>query len=1016
MKRKSPHVVALLTLTLVLTNFPFAPAPVNAQFDRIRNPLRRRPTPTPTPQATPQPTPETRSGPVPRISNTTPTTTGATTTSASQTAGVQTADARGALRRGKSLLRRGRASEAFGQLEAALRLYTSANDDRGRAAALDAFGDLYERQGQYETARGFYEQAHEAYSRSAQSGGAGAVVTGVNSGAYNANLMFAKIGDMYYRQNRIADARAAYSRMTVTRPSGSARSGSGLFGAAAGIAMGGGSASSVASGVTGAALEIRRAYETYRQLITYSTFEIGMGRIDYANNDLDASRRHFQNALDAAGGSGLNLIARLGQTKRFRIAARTGLGDVAFRQNRFSDAVRLYTEAAAGARSDNRLDLMWPAQRGLGRARWAMASSERNAGRQARMRDEALAAYREALRTIETLRAGSLRSDEARSTFLATTADVFDEASGYMAEMALLNMTGTPNGGALTGRALEYGAESFRVVEQGRARSLLDLLAESGAEITEGVPPELLERKRANLDRQQEIAAQLGGSESGESEQQQSASDLEAELERLQTEMDAIENQIRASNPRYANLTQPQPLTLAEVQQRILSDDTAALLEYSLGAERSYLWAVTRDSASLYRLPARAQIDEQVARMRTEILPRNQEALIRIGAQRGINLGGAPANNQSRPANTPSAGGGSAAGNAGAFAAASNGLYQSVLQPAAANVGERRLIVVADGSLNFVPFGALVTAPGGTDYPALPFLIKTNEVVNAPSASVLALIMSNQAANRAQNRAMLIVADPVFTTNDPRLRGARGTAQAGASAEATRGIGLGSAVADVTGSAPPPAQQTPSSGGTTPTNDNLQIARLEGSRAEAEQISGLARAAGARTDVWLDLEASEANIRTRDARQYGIVHVATHGILNSERPQFSGLIFSLVGNRDADGFLRTDEVFNVRLGSPLVMLSACVTGLGREKRGEGVIGLARAFMYAGAPTVGVTLWQVGDRSTVDLMNGFYRRLLARQSPQQASAALRAAQIEMIEGRRYSQPFFWSPFVLVGDWR
>lgn len=1008
MKRKSPRLVCLLAFALVLTSFPSTIAPVHAQFDRIRNPLRRRPQPSPTPAPTPSPETRTTTAPATAPSGAT---TGATT--GAQTSPATTTDARTALRRGKSLLQRGRASEAFGQLENALRLYTAANNDKGRASTLDAFGDLYERQGQYEVARGYYEQAQEAYARTAQSAGAGTAITGVNTGAHNANLMFAKIGDMYYRQGRTNDARAAYSRMTVTRPTASARSGGGLLGSAVGLATGGGSASSIASGVAGAALEIRRAYETYRQLITYSTFEMGMGRVDYANNDMDSARRHFQNALDAAGGGGLNLVARFGQTRRFRIASRTGLGDVALRQNRFPDAVRLYTEAASGARSDNRLDLMWPAQRGLGRAKWAMAERERNAGRQTRMRDEALAAYRDSLRTIETLRAGSLRSDEARSTFLATTGDVFDEASGYMAEMALLNTTATPNGGALTGRALEYGAESFRVVEQGRARSLLDLLAETGAEITEGVPAELLERKRTNLDRQQEIAAKLNGADE-DSEQQQSASDLEAELERLQTEAEAIENQIRTANPRYASLTQPQPLTLAEAQQRMLGDDSTALLEYSLGSERSYLWAITRNSAALYRLPARAAIEEQAAALRTEILPRNQEALIRVGPQRGINLGGAPANANAnaRPAGTPA----TAAGNAGAFVTASNNLYRTVVEPAAAMFGERRLIVVADGALNFIPFGALVTAPGGTDYPALPFLIKTNEIVNAPSASVLALIMSGQAANRAQNRSMLIVADPVFMTNDPRLRGARG-AQSGGSGETTRGIALGSAVADVTGAAP--TQQTPASGGATntaPTNDSLQIARLEGSRAEAEGISQLARAAGGRADVWLDLEASETNVRTRDARQYGIVHVATHGILNSERPQFSGLIFSLVNNREGDGFLRTDEIFNVRLGSPLVMLSACVTGLGREKRGEGVIGLSRAFMYAGAPTVGVTLWQVSDRSTVDLMNGFYRRLLARQSPQPSAAALRAAQIEMIEGRRYSQPFFWSPFVLVGDWR
>jgi CHAT domain-containing protein len=202
----------------------------------------------------------------------------------------------------------------------------------------------------------------------------------------------------------------------------------------------------------------------------------------------------------------------------------------------------------------------------------------------------------------------------------------------------------------------------------------------------------------------------------------------------------------------------------------------------------------------------------------------------------------------------------------------------------------------------------------------------------------------------------------------------------------------------------------------------LPLARLAGTRSEADQIVKLAKAAGGQADVWLDLDASEENLEARDITKYRILHIATHGLLNAERPQFTGLVLSLIGNKSEDGFLRTDEVFNLRLGSPLVMLSACETGLGKEKRGEGVMGLTRAFMYAGAPTVGVSLWSVADRSTADLMADFYKRLLVATpgstSPTgvSASSAMREAQLAMIAGKRYSAPFYWAPFVLVGDWR
>ena len=248
---------------------------------------------------------------------------------------------------------------------------------------------------------------------------------------------------------------------------------------------------------------------------------------------------------------------------------------------------------------------------------------------------------------------------------------------------------------------------------------------------------------------------------------------------------------------------------------------------------------------------------------------------------------------------------------------------------------------------------------------------------------------------------MLIVADPVFNSNDDRARGAAASTQSGE----TRGLGIASAVTDVTG------QDAAASANM----QGLPLARLAGTRAEADQIGKLAKAGGVQTDVWLDLNASEGNIETREVNKYRVIHVATHGLLDAERPQFTGLVLSLVGNRNEDGFLRTDEVFNLRLGTPLVMLSACETGLGKEKRGEGVMGLTRAFMYAGAPTVGVSLWSVADKSTAELMTEFYKRLFASDTVS-PSASLRDAQLAMINGKKYSAPFYWAPFILVGDWR
>ncbi len=254
-----------------------------------------------------------------------------------------------------------------------------------------------------------------------------------------------------------------------------------------------------------------------------------------------------------------------------------------------------------------------------------------------------------------------------------------------------------------------------------------------------------------------------------------------------------------------------------------------------------------------------------------------------------------------------------------------------------------------------------------------------------------------QQGNRGSGKNLLLVADPIFSANDPRLKG-----NAVQSSAESRGLGLGleAAVNDIAGTSAP-------TGG-------LQLARLVGTRTEAEEIAKIAQAGGSKPDLWIDLNASEDNLRGRDVTNYRVIHFATHGLLDAERPQFTGVVLSLVGNKSNDGFLRTDEIFNLRIGTPLVMLSACETGLGKEKRGEGVIGLTRAFMYAGAPTVGVSLWSVADKSTAELMTNFYRRLLGNSAS--PPGAMRDSQLAMISGKKYSAPFYWAPFVLMGEWK
>ena len=857
--------------------------------------------------------------------------------------------ARDKLEQGRNLLAHFKFYAALAPLSEVLKSYKSGGDMNGIGVTSDALGDLYLQEGQYEVALGYFQSARQAFV--------------ANKEMLNASLMISKIGETYLLLDNIAEAKAVFvefgSQASPPFPTDMVR---------------------------------------HKTFFAYSRNKLGEGRADYLLGQHKAAEADFQELLAAASLP----TARDQEATRFRVAAVTNLGDVLFRKGDLAAARIRYNEAIQLARRDRRIDLEWAAKAGLGKTLWALSQRARTTrlrthtdpiDRRAahasvqtqesavKLQADAQNAYRDALADIETVVEGSIRGHEARTTFLSTTRQVFEEAAALNAEMAFAPKTNEPTASA--GSSLRFTAEGFRIAEQGRARSLLDVLADGHAVISAGVPPDLIKRRSENLANQQLIGAQLTGVSIAGETPKQTFTELEAELERLAAEFESLENQIKAASPRLNSLVHTRSLTLDEVQRRVLDDETA-LLEYSLGEQSSYLWVITRQNAALFKLPAGSTMDQLAMDLRAQLIPpRLQRRNVGVDVpttdqQRGLGLStAAPATDTA------------------AFSRASHALYKVALAPAASMIGNRRLVIVADGALNFVPFEALVTTDRGGDYSSLDYLIKTNKVSYAPSASVTAAVREQK---RAVGRNILLVADPVFSANDPRLQ----TGSAAIRAEVTRGLGLDSAVTDVNGPAPQ------SSG-------PLRLPRLAGTRIEAEQIGRLAKASGAQGDLWLDLGANEDDLKHRDIQSYRVLHLATHGVLDAMRPQFSGLVLSLVGNKnDDDGFLRTGEVFNLRLGAPLVMLSACESGLGKIKRGEGVIGLSRAFMYAGATTVGVTLWSVADKPTAELMTDFYQRLLG-QNPS-PSDAIREAQLAMISGKKYSAPFYWAPFVLVGEWK
>ncbi len=590
-----------------------------------------------------------------------------------------------------------------------------------------------------------------------------------------------------------------------------------------------------------------------------------------------------------------------------------------------------------------------------------------NLARVARDRGDLAAALKltgEAIGLVESLRT-RVASPDLRATFLAAKKSYYEFAIDTRMALHLAR----PGEG--------HEAAALQASERARARSLLEILNSSGARLRHGVPAELVDReRRASQEvsvRERRRAKLLGDADdagtAGTAAAVAGIAAADRELNAALEEYQQVDAELRASSPRYAALTQPQPLALPEIQA--LLDSDTLLLEYSLGDERSYLWAVTPTTLASFTLPPRRQI-ESLARRFYEKLTAHLESHGRTDAE---------------------------------AAEAAQELSRAILGPAARLLGDRRLLVVSDGALQYIPFAALPDpgAPGATSAtpaanPArVPYLVLRHEIVSLPSASVLAVIRQELAHRAPPPRTLLVIADPVFAPQDPRVKRRPPAVAAPGNTLALR-----------TGPGTPrgPAGRDCSSG---------SFARLNFSRREADAIAQLVPA-GSRREA-LDFDASLATATGGDLARYRLVHFATHGCIDSRHPELSGLVLSQVDadGQPREGFLWLKDIYNLDLHADLVVLSACQTALGREIRGEGLIGLTRGFMYAGAARVLASQWSIEDRATAELMKRLYGALLGKEH-QRPAAALRQAQLALLRDRRWSSPYYWAGFSLQGEWR
>jgi CHAT domain-containing protein len=520
-------------------------------------------------------------------------------------------------------------------------------------------------------------------------------------------------------------------------------------------------------------------------------------------------------------------------------------------------------------------------------------------------------------------------------------------------------------------------ALALNISERKRARCFLDMLAETKTDIRQGVEPNLLERERQlqqlindKADRQTSLLAS--------SPTKDRARAMEKDIEFLLDEYQQLQVQIKMKSPHYAELTQPQPLDSTQIKQ--LLDEETVLLEYSLGDEQSFVWVVTNHSISCFTLPNRATIEDAARQVYELLIAPNKIIKGETPIQREARISHAEVD----------------------YPKAALRLSQMILAPAASLLGTKRLVIAADGALQYIPFTALPdpkpfdnksnAQPKSTFHP----LLEDHEIINLPSASALAAIRREHESRKPAPKAVAVIADPVFNKEDAIVRTAE--------LQQTRGMQKQTRTSDLQQA----LRQMEIEG------KKVSLDRLLFSREEALAI--LSSAPPGESLGLLDFQANKETVTHSNLYQYRIVHFATHGLLNSEHPELSGIFLSLVDKdgKPQDGVLRLHEIYNLKLPVELVVLSACQTALGKEIKGEGLMGLTRGFMYAGAARVVASLWNVNDTATADLMSNFYKRML--QEGQRPAEALRNAQLKLLHHKDWHSPYYWAAFTLQGEWK
>jgi CHAT domain-containing protein len=464
-----------------------------------------------------------------------------------------------------------------------------------------------------------------------------------------------------------------------------------------------------------------------------------------------------------------------------------------------------------------------------------------------------------------------------------------------------------------------YNREALRITEQSRARSLLDQLGRHRLIHKTKIEPELLER---NHRLREELA------EAFTLPTKNNTNQIKAAIQRISAQYAETEAEInlRFNAPESASL----PILSAKNIQDNLDDHTV-LLEYALSENKSFLWFVTKNEIKSYSLPSSIRIEDVAQKVFgciSKLIPVKEEKLCRQHI---------------------------------------NELSQILLNPIADDIQNKRLLVVAQGFLQYVPFAALFN-PNSQNY-----LIESNEIISLPSASALNFLRQN--SDKTPDKTVAIFADPIYSPSDGRI--------------------LNKNKLHIKSDSP------------------SYLPRLFASKFEAENIASFANPE--KVLLRMNEEANRDVVFNSKLQNYRILHFATHALIDDKRPELSSIALSFYdaeGNKSY-GYFRANDILRLNLNADLVVLSSCRSGTGKQVKGEGIVSFTHSFFSVGAKRMISSVWDVKDKVAAEIMTKFYRGHLSEGKP--VSIALREAQLEIMQDTRWKQPFYWSAFVMQGDW-